>query len=108
MAHPNRAPKAVIGHDLTAAQTFLNQARTSWPENEMIGQVAKQISIEKKTQEDAAATERAKLEAARLARASELMPPNRYLTASLSAFALLILGSFGWLALRRSKRSRRR
>ena len=104
----NRARQAVIGHDLTAAQTFLNQARTSWPENEMIGQVAKQISIEKKTQEDAAATERAKLEAARLARASELMPPNRYLTASLSAFALLILGSFGWLALRRSKRSRRR
>jgi hypothetical protein len=104
----NRAHQAVIGHDVTAAQADLNQARSFWDENEMIGRVTSQISIEEKTQADAAATERAEIEAAQMARASELAPPNRNLTASLSAVALLILGVCGWLAFRKTKRSRRR
>ena len=50
--------------------------------------------------------ERAKLEMTRSAQASELVPTKKYLTASLCALALLILGVFGWLILRKTKRRR--
>jgi hypothetical protein len=102
----NHARQAIGGHDLSGGQSLLNQARSSWPENEMIGQVSKQIVIEEKAQTDAAIAERAKLETTRSAQASELMPTKKYLTASLCALALLILGVFGWLILRKTKRRR--
>jgi hypothetical protein len=104
----NRAQQAASGHDPDTAKTLLNQAQSAWPENEMIGRIAAAISAEEKVKEMRASVARANLKAAQTAQASEMLPATKYRIALFTGIALLFMGVCGWIALRRTKRSRRR